>query len=140
MIIHAVHTVIVTLNNLQIVPDDGMEILYLFVRQRTIDSPFSDAATGEARRGFIDVVTELEQRFPNPEDIVKEADKKAFAKLFGEYLRVENILQNYDEFASLKALQGIDMNDKEAVEAFKAKHYLTDDDLAALKAIKISVI
>lgn len=98
---------------------------------------FSDAATGEARRGFIDVVTELEERFPNPEDIVKEADKKAFAKLFGEYLRVENILQNYDEFASLKALQGIDMNDKEAVEAFKAKHYLTDDDLADLKAIKI---
>lgn len=98
---------------------------------------FSDTATGEARRGFIDVVTELEERFPNPEDIVKEADKKAFAKLFGEYLRVENILQNYDEFASLKALQGIDMNDKEAVEAFKAKHYLTDDDIADLKAIKI---
>jgi type I restriction enzyme R subunit len=98
---------------------------------------FSDTATGEARRGFIDVVTELEQRFPNPEDIVKEADKKAFAKLFGEYLRVENILQNYDEFASLKDLQGVNMDDKEAVEAFKAKHYLTDDDLEALRAIKI---
>lgn len=98
---------------------------------------FSDTATGEARRGFIDVVTELEQRFPNPEDIVKEADKKAFAKLFGEYLRVENILQNYDEFASLKDLQGVNMDDKEAVEAFKAKHYLTDDDLEALREIKI---
>ena len=31
-------------------------------------------------------------------EIVKEKDKKEFAKLFGEYLRVENILQNYDEF------------------------------------------
>lgn len=98
---------------------------------------FSDTSTGDARRGFIDVVTELEERFPNPDDIVKEADKKAFAKLFGEYLRVENILQNYDEFASLKALQGINMNDKEALDAFKEKHYLTDDDLEALKAIKI---
>ena len=98
---------------------------------------FSDATTGEARRGFVDVVTELEQRFPNPEDIVKEADKKAFAKLFGEYLRVENVLQNYDEFASLKALQSVDINDAKAVEAFKEKHYLSDEDIENLKSIKI---
>lgn len=98
---------------------------------------FSDAATGEARRGFIDVVNELEQRFPNPEAIEKEADKKAFAKLFGEYLRVENILQNYDEFASLRALQSIDLSDADAVEAFKTAHHLSDDDLAALKFIKM---
>lgn len=63
---------------------------------------FTDVATGEARRGFKEVVAELEKRFPNPEEIVKEKDKKEFAKLFGEYLRVENILQNFDEFASLK--------------------------------------
>lgn len=98
---------------------------------------FTDAATGEARRGFVDVVKELEERFPNPVAIEKEADKKAFAKLFGEYLRVENVLQNYDEFASLKALQDLDMNDVGAVEAFKAKHYLDDAALAELQAIKI---
>jgi type I restriction enzyme R subunit len=98
---------------------------------------FTDVATGEARRGFVDVVKEMEQRFPDPEGIVKEADKKAFVKLFGEYLRVENVLQNYDEFASLKALQNVDLNDLAAVETFKAKHYLSDDDLAALQAIKI---
>ncbi len=98
---------------------------------------FTDVVTGEARRGFVDVVRELEQRFPDPAAIEKESDKKAFAKLFGEYLRVENVLQNYDEFASLKALQGVDMSDQEAVEVFKAQHYLSDDDLAALQAIKI---
>ncbi len=98
---------------------------------------FSDAATGEARRGFVEVVTELEQRFPNPDDIVKEADKKAFVKLFGEYLRIENVLQNYDEFAALKAFQKVDMSDSAAVESFKEKHYLSDEDLVALKAIKI---
>ena len=43
----------------------------------------TDAATGEARRGFMDVVQELETRFPDPAAIEKEADKKAFAKLFG---------------------------------------------------------
>ncbi len=96
---------------------------------------FTDLLTGEARRGFVEVVRELEQRFPDPSAIEKESDKKAFAKLFGEYLRVENVLQNYDEFASLKALQSVDMSDPQAVEAFKAQHYLNDDDLATLQAI-----
>jgi type I restriction enzyme R subunit len=98
---------------------------------------FTDIATGEARRGFVDVVKELEQSFPDPTGIEKEADKKAFVKLFGEYLRIENVLQNYDEFASLKALQNIDVSDPDAVESFKAQHYLSDDDLAALQAIKV---
>lgn len=98
---------------------------------------FTDATTGEARRGFVDVVKELEARFPDPTAIEKEADKKAFAKLFGEYLRVENVLQNYDEFASLKELQGVDMTDTAAVEAFKAKHHLSDDDLSTLQAITL---
>jgi len=98
---------------------------------------FTDVVTGEARRGFMDVVNELEQRFSDPSAIEKESDKKDFAKLFGEYLRVENILQNYDEFASLKALQRIDASNTEAIEAFKAQHYLSDDDLAALQAIKM---
>ncbi|MBN4995868.1 type I restriction endonuclease subunit R [Stenotrophomonas maltophilia] len=98
---------------------------------------FTDAATGEARRGFKDVVQELEERFPDPAAIEKEADKKAFAKLFGEYLRVENVLQNYDEFASLKELQSVDLADAAAVEAFKAKHYLSDEDLTALQAVTL---
>lgn len=98
---------------------------------------YTDAVNGEARRGFMDVVQELEARFPDPAAIEKEADKKAFAKLFGEYLRVENVLQNYDEFASLKALQSVDMADPAAVEAFKTKHYLSDEDLTALQAITL---
>ncbi|MDQ6977993.1 MAG: type I restriction endonuclease subunit R, partial [Ghiorsea sp.] len=70
---------------------------------------FTDIATGAARRGYVDVVEELQQRFPNPDGIEKEKDKKDFAKLFGEYLRAENVLQNYDEFAGLKALQSLDV-------------------------------
>lgn len=98
---------------------------------------FSDPTTGEARRGFMDVVKELEQRFPNPDAIEKEADKKAFAKLFGEYLRIDNILQNYDEFSSLKDAQLIDASDLDVVEAFKAAHHLSDQDFASLTTIKI---
>ena len=98
---------------------------------------FTDVTTSEARRGYLDVVAELQQSFPNPDEIVRENDKKEFAKLFGEYLRVENVLQNYDEFAGLKTLQSLDMTDPTAVEEFKAKYYLNDDDLAAMQAIKV---
>ena len=98
---------------------------------------FTDASTGDARRGFMDVVEELQQRFPDPDEIVTEKDKKDFAKLFGEYLRVENVLQNYDEFAGIKALQNLDMNDPKAVEEFKTKYYLSDEDLIKMQAIKI---
>lgn len=98
---------------------------------------FIDATTGEARRGFADVVKELEKRFPNPDEIIKESDKKTFAKLFGEYLRVENVLQNYDEFVSLKTLQNVDVNDEKALEAFKIEHHLSEDDFEVLKSTKI---
>jgi type I restriction enzyme R subunit len=98
---------------------------------------FADVVTGEARRGYLDIVAELQQRFPNPGEIEKEKDKKDFAKLFGEYLRVENILQNYDEFACLQAVQNVDTTDPTAVEEFKAKHYLNDEDLAAMQAIPV---
>jgi type I restriction enzyme R subunit len=47
------------------------------------------------------------------------------------------VLQNYDEFASLKELQSVDLADPAAVEAFKAKHYLSDEDLTALQAITL---
>ena len=98
---------------------------------------FIEIATGEARRGFVAVVAELKERFPDPVAIEKEADKKAFTKLFGEYLKIENALQNFDEFVSLKALQKLDSNDPEAVEAFKAQRYLSDEDLDKLKATDV---
>lgn len=37
----------------------------------------------------------------------------------------------------MKALQDININDKEALEEFKAKHYLTDDDIEALRVIRV---
>lgn len=98
---------------------------------------FTDITSGEARRGYIDITLELQQKFPNPEAIEKDKDKKEFAKLFGEYLKAENILQNYDEFAGLKAIQDLDMNDEQAVKEFKEKHYLTDEDFNKMQDIKI---
>lgn len=98
---------------------------------------FTDVLTGEARRGYVEVVQELNERFPKPDEIVKEQDKKDFSKLFGEYLRVENILQNYDEFSHLRALQTIDTTDPEAVEEFKETYFVSDEDMAAMQEVPL---
>ncbi|MDW7661847.1 MAG: type I restriction endonuclease subunit R [Bacillota bacterium] len=98
---------------------------------------FTDVVTGEARRGYIEVVKELQKRFPQIEKIDTEKDKKEFAKIFGEYLRIENILQNYDEFTGLKALQQVDIYDPVALEDFKSTHHLSDDDIAVMKQIQV---
>ncbi|WP_454901559.1 type I restriction endonuclease subunit R [Aggregatibacter sp.] len=96
---------------------------------------FTDA--GVAYRGYVDIVTELKEKFPEPSEIQTEKDKKDFVKLFGEYLRVENILQNYDEFAALQAFQSLDTTDEKAVEAFKERYYLTDEAFAEMRPIDI---
>ena len=98
---------------------------------------FEDIVTGEARRGYIDIVAELGERFPKPEVIEAEADKKDFSVLFGEYLRIENILQNYDEFVGLKALQYLDTKDPVAIEEFKQKYYISDEDIKVMEKINV---
>ncbi|GGI56117.1 type I restriction endonuclease subunit R [Winogradskyella haliclonae] len=98
---------------------------------------FTDIVTGKARMGFIEVVKELNEKFPDPESIITEKDKKIFSKLFGEYLRVENILQNYDEFIHLKAFQSVDLDNPDAIEEFKLKHFISDEDIAVMKEIEV---
>lgn len=98
---------------------------------------FKDISTGEARRGYVDVVKELNEKYPNPDEIETERDKKDFVRLFGDYLRVENILQNYDEFTHLKAFNQIDCNDVKSVEDFKNKYFLTDADISELQKVDL---
>lgn len=98
---------------------------------------FKDIVTGEARRGYIEVVKELNERFPNVDAIETERDKKEFSKLFGEYLRIENILQNYDEYTHLKAMQTIDLGDADAVEAFKNTYFVTDEDIQDMQLVEM---
>ena len=98
---------------------------------------FKDIVSGEARRGYIEIVKELNERFPNVDEIETEQDKKEFSKLFGEYLRIENILQNYDEYTHLKALQTIDLSDANAVEAFKNTYFVTDEDIQDMQQVEM---
>lgn len=98
---------------------------------------FKDIVSGEARRGYVDIVKELNDKYPDTDNIVTEQDKKEFVKLFGEYLRVENILQNYDEFTTLKDFQTVDIHNQKAIETFKEEHFVTDDDVAQMQKVKM---
>jgi len=126
-----------TIEAIKLFGDENTKNVVLEKSYKEYMQGFTDTISGVARRGYIEIVSELQQRFPRPEEIVKESDKKAFVKLFGEYLKIDNILQNYDEFIGLKTLQNIDLTNHAAVEEFKIKHNLSDDDLSAIKTINV---
>ncbi|WP_138335851.1 MULTISPECIES: type I restriction endonuclease subunit R [Streptococcus] len=92
---------------------------------------------GEEQKGYMDVVQELQEKFPDPQAIIKERDKKEFVSLFGQFLRLDNILQNYDDFMSLRALQELDISDDKAVEAFKERFHVDDETLEELSRLDI---
>ena len=92
---------------------------------------------GEEQKGYMAVVQELQEKFPDPQAIIKERDKKEFVSLFGQFLRLDNILQNYDNFMSLRALQELDILDDKAVEAFKERFHVDDETLEELSRLDI---
>ena len=92
---------------------------------------------GEEQKGYMDVVQELQEKFPDPQAIIKESDKKEFVSLFGQFLRLDNILQNYDDFMSLRALQELDILDDKVVEAFKERFHVDDETLEELSRLDI---
>ena len=89
---------------------------------------YEDKLTGEFCRGYLVVVKELQEKFPDPANIETEKDKKAFVKLFGEYLRIDNVLQNYDEYTELKKqAENIPHNQaQEQAGEYNAKPILTE--------------
>ncbi|HFR3771044.1 TPA: type I restriction endonuclease subunit R [Streptococcus suis] len=134
---------IITFRDLEKATTDAIK---LFGKTETADilleRPYHDymhgyTEAGEEQKGYLEVVQELQERFPNPSDIVKEKDKKEFVQLFGQFLRLDNILQNYDDFMSLKALQAVDFDNPEEVVAFQTKYHVDDDALAELVEVSI---
>lgn len=97
---------------------------------------FTDEQTHQAQRGYMEVVQELQRRFPDVDEIEKTQDKRAFVKLFGEYLRIDNVLQNFDEYVQLKALQKIDKEDAQAVETFRVEYGISEEELATMMTME----
>ena len=65
---------------------------------------FTDEDTGVVFKGYKELCEEIVEKFPDPTEIKLEKDKKEFVKLFGEILKRENILRNYDEFSSFEKI------------------------------------
>ena len=59
---------------------------------------------GRHQRGYADCIAELLERFPLGEPITGEQNQKDFAVLFGNILRLRNILSAFDQFAGSEIL------------------------------------
>lgn len=98
---------------------------------------FDKKENKETNNGYLQIVEELTNKFPLPIDIEREDRKREFVKLFGEYLKVYNILQNYDEFIALKELQNIDKTNEDEINQFKEKYCLNDDKFDEMSKINL---
>ena len=65
---------------------------------------YIDEETDKYHKGFIEICEEILEKFPEPTEIYLEADKKEFAKMFGQVLRYDNILRNYDQYQEFEPI------------------------------------
>ena len=108
---------------------------------------FKDDDTGEVVKGYVEICEEILDKFPDPTEIVLEADKKEFAQLFGELLKAENILKNFDEFGDFKKLiSDREMQDMKSVYVDIRESVLRpqrkedgDDDLIGFSDIEFQI-
>ena len=126
-----------TIDAIKCFGDDNTKNIVLEKSYKEYIDGFKDIVTGEVCRGYRNIVRELNSRFADIQQIITEKDKKEFVKLFGEYLRIENILQNYDEFTALKELQKVDLSDPIAVEEFKSSYFVNDEDINVMQSIDV---
>lgn len=126
-----------TIDAIKCFGDDNTKNIVLEKSYTEYMEGFKDIVTGEACRGYLEVVQELNSHFADVEEIVAEKDKKEFVKLFGEYLRIENVLQNYDEFTILREMQKVDLSDPVAVEEFKLSYSVSDEDINVMQSVDV---
>lgn len=65
--------------------------------------------------GFVELIDELEARFPLGSEIIGEAEEKAFIKLFSAILRLRNILSSFDDFDATDKISERDMQDYQSI-------------------------
>lgn len=131
---------IVTFRDLEEATTDALR---LFGNNNTsevvLERPYRDYMHGyvdndnNQHEGYLDICRELLEHFPDPANIDRESDKKAFVNLFGKFLRLDNNLRNYDDFTRLKFLQSVDFSDSDEVEKFKTRFNLSDDKVAEMR-------
>lgn len=89
---------------------------------------------GKMIKGYEERIEELLSRFPLGEPIVGEQNKKDFVVLFGNILRLRNILAAFDRFAGNEILSVIDFQD------YTGTYHDIYEDIKAKPGDKASII
>ncbi len=103
-------------------------------------------------RGYVSLVSELQEKFPVGEQIIGEKNQKDFIRLYGAILRVRNVLVTFDEFAGNEILTERDVQDYHSayidiyneirVDRDGEKEYINDDivfEMELIKQIEINI-
>lgn len=85
---------------------------------------------GKAVPGYRDLIDELSGEFPLGQPITGERKQKDFIKLYGNILRLKNILSAFDQFAGHELLPERDFQDYQSVylDLYQAYRPKTDGD------------
>lgn len=70
---------------------------------------------GVHQQGYKELITELEERYTLPVNLLGEKEEKDFIRLYGAILRVKNILSSFDDFAGNEILSQRDFQDYQSV-------------------------
>lgn len=70
---------------------------------------------GREKEGYSELIEELQNKFPIDEQIMGEENKKEFIVLFGNILKIKNILSAFDKFAGNEILSEREYQDYQSI-------------------------
>lgn len=107
----------------------------------------------DGKQGYVQMIDELQSKYPLSEQIIGEQAQKDFIGLFGAILRMRNLLSSFDEFAGNEILSERDMQDYQGIyndlydqwrnrRKYAEKEDITDDivfEIELIKQIEINI-
>ena len=100
---------------------------------------------GREKEGYSQLIEELQSKFPLSEQITGESNKKEFVILFGNILKIKNILSAFDKFAGNEILSEREFQDYQSIyldmyqeirHKNKEKEIINDDIIFEIELIK----
>jgi len=100
---------------------------------------------GREKEGYSQLIEELQSKFPLSEQITGENNKKEFVILFGNILKIKNILSAFDKFAGNEILSEREFQDYQSIyldmyqeirTKNKEKEIINDDIIFEIELIK----
>jgi type I restriction enzyme R subunit len=85
---------------------------------------------GKHQQGYVELITEITEKFPLPVNIVGQQAQKEFIRLYGAVLRLKNILTSFDEFSGNEKLGEREFQDYQSayIDLYHKLRKYKDDD------------